>query len=89
MTNRVDLSDEAFEALDRERREGESDSEVLLRLIEEARSTRKDPWHFVRSRSSRERVLDPEEHLEMIERMDAVDREKARRRWEERHGDAG
>jgi predicted CopG family antitoxin len=88
MVKPVSLSDPAFEALREEKQEGESDSDVVLRLIEEARSSRKDPMHFLRKTPQRERALSYEEHLEAIERMDEADREKAIERWENRHGDS-
>lgn len=86
MVKPVSLSDPAFEALRDEKRENESDSDVVLRLVREARSARKDPYHFARTAPNRERSLSYEEHLEAIERMDEADREKAEERWEERHG---
>lgn len=88
MVKPVSLSDPAFEALRDEKEEGESDSDVVLRLIREARSARKDPYHFVRSRDSRERALSLEEHEAALEEMDRADREKAEARWEDRDGGA-
>ncbi len=86
MVKPVSLSDPAFEALRSEKQENESDSDVVLRLVREARSARKDPWHFLESRKKRKRVWSVEEHREILEKMDEADREKAKRRWEERHG---
>lgn len=86
MVKPVSLSDPAFEALREEKQENESDSDVVLRLVREARSARKDPFHFLRTAPGRERALSYEEHLEAIERMDEADREKAKERWEERRG---
>jgi predicted CopG family antitoxin len=75
MVKPVSLSDPAFDALREEKQEGESDSDVVLRLIEEARSSRKDPMHFVRTRSQRERALTIEEHEEALQKMDEASRE--------------
>lgn len=86
MVKPVSLSDPAFEALREEKKENESDSDVVLRLVREARSARKDPFHFARTAPDRERSLSYEEHLEAIERMDEADREKAKKRWEESRG---
>jgi predicted CopG family antitoxin len=49
MARTTSLSDEAFEALRAEKREGESDSDVVLRLLREARTGGKDPFHFMES----------------------------------------
>lgn len=87
MVKPVSLSDPAFEALRDEKREGESDSDVVLRLVEEARSSRKDPMHFVRKAPERERALSYEEHMEALEKMDEAGLEKTLERWEERRGD--
>jgi predicted CopG family antitoxin len=88
MVKPVSLSDPAFEALRAEKRENESDSDVVLRLIREVQRTRKDPYHFVRSRDSRERTLSPSEHERAFERMYEADRAKAQQRWEDRDGGA-
>lgn len=87
MVRPVSLSDPAFAALREEKKEGESDSDVVLRLVREARSARKDPWHFVRTRKLRKRVWTPEEHLQILEKMREVDRRKAEKRWRERFGE--
>jgi len=84
MVRPVSLSDPAFEALRREKQDQESDSDVVLRLVEEARSARRDPMHFVRSRENRERVLSPTEHQELLGEAREKDWERARDRWEER-----
>ena len=86
MVKPVSLSDPAFAALRKEKRKGESDSDVVLRLLKEAQAARKDPWHFVSSRKHRKRVWTPEEHLEHIGRMKQIDKEQAMRRWGQRHG---
>lgn len=87
MVKPVSLSDPAFEALRSEKQENESDSDVVLRLVREARSARKDPWHFVRTRDKRERRWSPEEHVEILEKMREADRRKMRERWEARQDD--
>jgi len=48
MVKPVSLSDPAFAALRKEKKNGESDSDVVLRLIKEANSKRKDPMAFLR-----------------------------------------
>lgn len=86
MVKPVSLSNPAFAALREEKRPGESDSDVVLRLIQEAHSGRKDPWHFVRASRLRKRIWTPDEHLENVRKMRKIDREQAARRWKERHG---
>jgi len=66
MTKPVTLSDNAFAALRKEKKEGESDSDVVQRLIKEARGERKDPWHFVRVSKHLKRTISPDEHLRLI-----------------------
>jgi predicted CopG family antitoxin len=78
MARSVTLSDEAFLALRTEKREGESDSDVILRLRKEARSKRKDPWLFVRRKAAF--VVSEEEHLRFLEEMRKAD---ARNPWAE------
>lgn len=73
MVKSVSLSDPAFDALRNERRDEESDSDVVLRLVEEARSVRRDPMHFVRSRERRERVLSPGAHRDALDEADLTD----------------
>ena len=75
MVRPVSLSDPAFAALREEKRPGESDSDVVLRLIREVRATKRDPLAFLRSRPKRR--WSPDEHERMIARMDAADREDA------------
>jgi predicted CopG family antitoxin len=84
----VSLSDPAFEALRSEKQDHESDSDVVLRLVREARSARKDPHHFLRSRSQRERAVPVDEHEAALARMHEADRAAARQAWEDRHGGA-
>lgn len=88
MVKPVSLSDPAFEALRAEKRENESDSDVVLRLVEEAVSARRDPYHFVRTRRSRERTIPLEEHEDALEEMREADRERFREGWGERRGDS-
>lgn len=87
MVKPVSLSDPAFEALRSEKRENESDSDVVLRLIREARTARKDPRHFLRTRKSRRRAVPIAEHERALDEMRAADRERARERWEDRRDD--
>ena len=47
MTHQVSLRGAAYEALRREKRPGESFSDVVLRIIQEARPRAKDPWSFL------------------------------------------
>jgi hypothetical protein len=51
MARSVTLSEEAFRALREEKRPGESDSDVVLRLRREARRKTKDPTAFLRSKT--------------------------------------
>lgn len=71
MARSVTLSDEAFLALRAEKREGESDSDVVLRLRREARAQRKDPWRFVRRKATF--VVSEEEHLRFLAEMRSAD----------------
>lgn len=87
MVKPVSLSDPAFAALREEKRPGESDSDVVLRLVKVARAHRKDPWHFVRTRRLRGRVWSPEEQLDILRETKERDRVEALRRWRERHAD--
>lgn len=88
MVKPVSLSDPAFEALRSEKQENESDSDVVLRLVREARAARRDPRRFVRNARHRERSMSDEEQTTFLQRMDQADREKARQLWEEQHGGA-
>lgn len=72
MVKPVSLSDPAFAALRREKRMGESDSDVVLRLIDEASRSRRDPLRFRRYKPRR--VLTPDEHVRALARMDTADR---------------
>lgn len=71
MARSVSLSDEAFLALREEKREGESDSDVVLRLRREARAKRKDPDKFFKGKSKF--TMTVEEFLEFRAKMNAAD----------------
>ena len=78
MTKPVTLSDGAFAALRREKKEGESDSDVVNRLVHEARAARKDPFRLVGA--PLKRAMSVEEHLRMLEDAREADRYDP---WEE------
>lgn len=82
MARSVSLSDEAFRVLRSEKRPGESDSDVLLRLAREARTKRKDPMAFFRNPPKAAWTV--EEYDAFREGMRAADVKKARRLSEER-----
>lgn len=71
----ISLSDEAFATLRAEKREEESDSDVLLRLAREARRKRKDPMAFLER--TRDRAWSREEYDAFREKMRQADLEKA------------
>ncbi len=48
MARSTSLSDQAFRALRSQKREGESDSDVVLRLVRETNRKEKDPLAFFR-----------------------------------------
>lgn len=73
MVRPVSLSDPAFAALRREKRPGESDSDVVLRLVRQARAAERDPRRFLKLRPKR--ALPAAEHEAMLARMGAADRE--------------
>lgn len=50
MSRNITLSEEAFKALREEKRAGESDSDVLLRLRRDALAAKKDPLLFLAAR---------------------------------------
>lgn len=77
MARSVSLSDEAFHALREEKQPRESDSDVVIRLRNEARTKRKDPFRFLRNKIPFE--LGPEEHLDFLDRMRKADVERSRR----------
>lgn len=72
MVKPVSLSDPAFAALRKEKRPDESDSDVVLRLLAEARRARKDPRRFLRYQPKR--TLSPEQHEAFLERTNAASR---------------
>lgn len=75
MARSTTLSDDAFRALRREKREGESDSDVVMRLVREARSGRGDPKRFL---TSPVRFAFSEDELERFRaRMAEADRRNA------------
>lgn len=78
MTKPMTVSDRAFAALRKEKKKGESDSDVIMRLLEEAKGRKKDPWLWVNMKHKRSMSLD--EHLKMIEESREADR---RDPWEE------
>lgn len=88
MSPTISLSEEAYQALEEERRDDETASEAILRLVEERSGEEKDPFHFVRTRAQRERAWSLEEHEEMLKEMDEADRRKARERREDREGES-
>lgn len=71
MTKQVALSNEAYEALSRVKREGESFSQLFLRLMREANLARRDPMAFIQNPPKMR--LPMEEHLRMIKENRAVD----------------
>ncbi len=68
MTKPVTLSDSAFAALRHEKKKGESDSDVVNRLIHEATGARekKDPWHYLEAIKHLKRSIPIEEHARLI-----------------------
>lgn len=66
MTKPVTLSDSAFAALRKEKKEGESDSDVVQRLIKEARGQKKDPWEFVRRSKHLKKTMTAAEHMKWV-----------------------
>ena len=77
MTKPVTLSDSAFAALRKEKKQGESDSDVVLRLLETARASQKDPWRFVRDSKHWKRSIPLEEMHDWIRAGRAADRRDA------------
>lgn len=79
MARTVLLTDPALEALRSEKRENESDSDVVLRLVRAVRGlrpSRRDPEHFLRTRASLERWWSIDEHRSHLERMRGADRDR-------------
>lgn len=75
MVRPVSLSDPAFAALRQEKREGESDSDTVLRLVRVARAAERDPRRFLRFKP--ERAMSPDEHEAALRKMDEADRADA------------
>lgn len=81
MTRPITLSEQAFRALRAQKRDGESDSDVVLRLIE-AGVQKKDPMIFFKVK------LKPafgswKKYDAWRRKMNEADRRKAARRWRE------
>ncbi|HWG92148.1 MAG TPA: antitoxin VapB family protein [Candidatus Thermoplasmatota archaeon] len=74
MVKPVSLSDPAFAALREEKRPGESDSDVVLRLIREAKARRKDPLKWLRHREKPATAW--EDHERFLEKMRKADRDR-------------
>lgn len=72
MARSTSLSDEAFAALREEKREGESDSDVVLRLRREARTKRKNALRFLEWKA--DFVWTDEEWAEIQRKMAEADR---------------
>ena len=68
------LSDEAFLALRAEKRPGESDSDVVLRLLREVRIKRKDPKRFLKA--VHEPLVPPEAYDAFLDGMREADRRR-------------
>lgn len=77
MVKLISLSDPAFAALQREKRKGESDSGVVLRLLEEVGRARKDPKAFLRMRDRIDPMMPAEEHKAWVRKMREADRRGA------------
>lgn len=71
MARSVSLSDEAFAALRRDKQEGESDSDVVLRLHRDAHRKAKDPMAFFRNPPKPDWT--PEQYEEFGRKMDEAD----------------
>ncbi len=72
MVRPVSLSEPAFAVLRAEKRQGESDSDVVLRLAREARAGRRDPRAFQKYRPRR--TISLKKYHEWTRSMDAADR---------------
>lgn len=73
MARSVSLSDTAFANLRREKRAGESDSDVVNRLIRTAHRRQKDPRRFVEHVKRLEPAFGADEFDAMRERMRQAD----------------
>jgi predicted CopG family antitoxin len=74
MARSTSFSDEAFRALREEKRVGESDSDVLLRLRREARAKRKPVKRFFEMPPRF--ALDERDHARLIDGMRAADHDR-------------
>lgn len=72
MTHQVSLSRVAYQALREAKEPGESFSDVVLRLLRERETVRRDPWKFVRA--PRDPVLDLERRLAEVDAWRDADR---------------
>lgn len=79
MARSVSLSDEAFMVLRRDKLEGESDSDVVLRLHRTAHRREKDPMAFFRNPPTAD--WSPEEYARRREESRKRDIESARERY--------
>ena len=73
MVRPVSLSNPAFAALRKEKRPVESDSDVVLRLLREAKARRKDPRSFLRYAARP--VTSWDEHEKAVARMRRKDKD--------------
>lgn len=74
MARTISLSDEAFLALRSEKRVGESDSDVVLRLLRDVRIKRKDPKRMLRV--VHEPIVAPETYDAFLDGMREADRRR-------------
>ena len=77
MVRPVSLSEPAFAALRKEKQVTESDSDVVLRLIQMARVRRKDPMGFVQRRAP---PVAWGAFTDALRKMDEADKRKAKAR---------
>lgn len=76
MVKPVSLSDPAFAALREEKKVGESDSDVVLRLIAEVERNRKDPQAFLKMRRRVPMDLSPDAHKAFVRRLRDADQRR-------------
>jgi predicted CopG family antitoxin len=76
MTKQVALSNEAYALLAAAKRDGESFSQLMVRLMREADLAKRDPMHFIRNPPKMR--LSAEEHLRLVREM----RDAPRDPWE-------
>lgn len=77
MARTISLSDAAFVTLRREKQEGESDSDVVMRLVRMAKRKAKDPMAYLRNPPRTH--LTPQQYAEFRERMRQADIARARK----------